>query len=128
MSRMTAAALASAVLVSAACATGYAVVHPMSADYDCPCNDTETVAALMDLYNSASGPNWENSFNWATTASVCFWSGVSCNGTAAHQELSIDVSGNGLNGTIPTSLLSLSSLVAFNANENLGLALPALSK
>ena len=38
-------------------------------------------AALIDLFNAASGIGWTHYANWNTAAAMCMWAGVTCNST-----------------------------------------------
>jgi len=60
-----------------------------------------TRAALMDFYQSTNGPtNWLRRHNWGSGLSICQWDNIQCsNGTFI-----LDVSANGLQGTIPVSI------------------------
>jgi gliding motility-associated-like protein len=63
--------------------------------------------ALVDLYNSTSGPQWKNSTNWLTTQPLGTWYGIGVSGT---QVISIRLSTNGLVGSLPGSLGNLTAL------------------
>jgi Leucine-rich repeat (LRR) protein len=65
-------------------------------------------AALIDLYNFTTGSAWANKTDWlSTTVSECDWYGVTCTGNHVTQ---IDLHGNNLVGTIPSSIGSLTFL------------------
>jgi len=70
--------------------------------------------ALVDLYNSTDGTNWERNGNWNVTNEPCGWYGVLCSGHVTNLYLSV----NQLSGTIPDSLGSLSNLVSLELSHN----------
>lgn len=59
-------------------------------------------SALVDLYNSTNGKNWRKKSNWCTSASVSSWQGVTTDEEG--YVVGIDLFGNNLIGTIPSSL------------------------
>lgn len=66
--------------------------------------------ALVALYNAANGPAWINN-NWLIPGTPgdkpCGWSGVGCeNGRIT----SLDVSGENLQGTLPSAIGNLTAL------------------
>jgi Leucine-rich repeat (LRR) protein len=65
-------------------------------------------AALMALYNSTNGDNWYNNTGWGTEASYCEWFGVTCDQNG--QVKIIDLSFNGLTGTLPSEIGDLPML------------------
>src|SRR5437660_162780 len=78
--------------------------------------------ALVDLYNSTDGPNWYFNDGWLT-GPVNTWTGIKVTGTRVTW---IDLIGNNLKGSIPSSLGNLANLdvlalgsyaVAFEFNE-----------
>ena len=75
--------------------------------------------ALIALYNSTGGVNWNNNTNWNTTAPVDTWFGVTTNATGNVINIDLnptnDIAGaNNLSGTLPTELGNLQSLVALD--------------
>jgi len=71
---------------------------------------TEERDALIALYNSTDGPNWIDSTNWlGTPGTECSWAGVTCDADGNHIQ-QLDLSGNNLNGHIPTKLENLTQL------------------
>ena len=65
------------------------------------------VQALIDIYDSTNGDHWRDNTNWIMNDDTCSWYGIQC--TEDHI-FSIDLSNNGLNGTIPDSIGNLSEL------------------
>eukprot|EP01083_Nonionella_stella_P027908 76867_1 len=81
--------------------------------------DTETERnALIDLYSATNGDNWTTS--WQTvqlkTGDICNLRGVKCNDEA--HVCSIDLSSNGLVGTIPDSIGQLTDLHGLDLGGN----------
>lgn len=74
--------------------------------------------ALKALYAATDGDNWTNNTNWDTTGAtcdVCDWHGVICtNGRVTN----ITLNNNGLAGSIPTTLSSLSKITIFDLGNN----------
>lgn len=70
---------------------------------------------LVDLYNNTNGPGWIHNQNWLTTAPVRNWYGV----TVVHGKVSrLLLPANGLSGSIPASIGSLSGLITLNLSTN----------
>jgi Leucine-rich repeat (LRR) protein len=83
------------------------------------------VAALRDLFvatggaaSSGSNATWRNTENWLVPGmSMCSWYGISCavfftdpsnaSGSSFQRVTSVDMSGNGLDGTLPPSIGNL---------------------
>jgi Leucine-rich repeat (LRR) protein len=64
--------------------------------------------ALMVLYNSTNGDGWFNDTGWGTDSSHCDWYGVTC---SEHEHVTIiDLSFNGLTGTLPPEIGNLPML------------------
>ena len=83
-----------------------------SADY-APLVDS---LALVDLYNSTGGSNWTNNSNWLTTAPLSSWYGITVSGGNV---TGINLNnGNGLRGTIPTSIGNLTHLTNIDLSNN----------
>ena len=84
--------------------------------------------ALIALYNSTNGPNWAVSTNWASEAPLGTWYGVSTNSAGRVDSLLLD--GNGLRGSIPPELGTLTNLrfLSIGANYLVGSIPPELGK
>jgi hypothetical protein len=63
--------------------------------------------ALIDLYNSTSGSNWQYNDNWATPAPVATWYGIR---TISGRVSEIMLPGRGIAGPLPPSIGGLQSL------------------
>ena len=72
---------------------------------------------LFLLYFSLKGEQWGDQGGWAQQTNECGWSGVSC--TFHSQEvLSVDVSGNNADGTIPPAIGLLGSMQSLRFGQN----------
>ena len=72
--------------------------------------------ALTELYHTAGGRHWKNNWSWTTDRPLDSWTGVT---TDRHGRVTkLDLSGNGLEGTIPSSLGNLSNLKELNLSGN----------
>ena len=63
--------------------------------------------ALMMLYSSTNGANWENNRDWDVTNMPCNWGGVGC---SDGHVWSLSLDSNQLSGLIPPELGNLSNL------------------
>ena len=63
---------------------------------------------LVALYNATNGPNWRNNTNWLSAAPLNQWHGVTTDANGRVTRL--DLSGNGLSGTLPSELGRLTNL------------------
>ena len=64
--------------------------------------------ALIALYTSTAGIDWENSTNWnGPPGTECDWHGVSCSNSSVYN---IDLANNQLKGTIPSEIGNLQNL------------------
>ena len=73
-------------------------------------------AALEALYDATNGANWGDKTNWNSSAPLDEWYGVftSANGRVTRLVLT----GNGLTGSIPSSLGSLTNLIQLSLSNN----------
>lgn len=97
---------------------------------------TQELKVLADIYNGTQGGNWYNdqrgSRPWFGNFDPCTWHGLACTPPDANgvQHISkLDLSGNGLNGTLPPSVQDLTFLrdLDFSLNDKLGGSIPAVS-
>eukprot|EP01084_Bolivina_argentea_P101625 182161_1 len=72
--------------------------------------------ALMDIYDSTNGDQWITNDNWATN-DECTWYGIGCHADKAHV-MSIDLSNNGLNGSIANSIGNFTELTVLQLYGN----------
>ena len=81
------------------------------------CTDTRAEwYALAQFYSATDGANWTNSDNWLTEAPLEVWYGVSTGNDGRVTEL--DLTANGLTGSLPSELAQLSSLQELRLGEN----------
>ena len=73
-------------------------------------------AALVDLYNGTGGANWTDNTNWLSNEALGRWLGVITDSDGRVTDLYLD--SNGLNGSIPTSLVNLTELHALFLSGN----------
>eukprot|EP00562_Extubocellulus_spinifer_P013816 CAMPEP_0178558590 /NCGR_PEP_ID=MMETSP0697-20121206/10490_1 /TAXON_ID=265572 /ORGANISM="Extubocellulus spinifer, Strain CCMP396" /LENGTH=2669 /DNA_ID=CAMNT_0020191701 /DNA_START=259 /DNA_END=8268 /DNA_ORIENTATION=- len=71
---------------------------------------------LESIYYAASGAQWNDNDGWTTDADVCSWYGVSCDGNS--NVISLDLSDNNLEGSIPSDIFKLSSLTELDLQSN----------
>ena len=73
-------------------------------------------AALVAFYNATDGANWENNDNWVSDRPIGEWRGVTTD--ASGRVVQLVLPENQLNGTIPTELGDLKSLVLLSLSSN----------
>ncbi|NME70209.1 T9SS type A sorting domain-containing protein [Flammeovirga aprica] len=71
--------------------------------------------ALVDIYNKLGGDFWKNTNNWMTDADVSEWYGVS---VIDRKVVAINLSNNGLWGTIPPSIAHLQYITSLDLSVN----------
>ena len=76
-------------------------------------NDREILVAF---YNATNGPNWENNQKWLTGQPLDHWYGVDTDEEG--NVTGLFLSGNGLQGTLPSELGGLSSLTHLDLGGN----------
>ena len=105
--------------------------HPDSHYGPWPLCNESVLPVLASLYEAMGGPGWTNSDGWLGNGAVEDWHGVASDSLGFVTEL--DLSYNGLSGTVPVVLSELISLTVLRVagNEDLSgrlpLALTALS-
>lgn len=88
---------------------------PGNAYADIPSSERDV---LIEFYESAGGETWRNHTGWGgEPGTECTWYGVGCNSENT-RVASLSLSGNGLNGTIPESLGTLSGLTQIDFRDN----------
>ena len=73
-------------------------------------------AALVAIYDATDGPNWHNSRNWLSDASVGEWHGVRTNSNG--RVVALDLVDNNLSGEIPPEIERLSELTWLRLDGN----------
>lgn len=63
---------------------------------------TDEYDALVALYNSTDGDNWNFNTNWLVNPDVCTWYGITCDVSGNVAEISLDF--NNLVGTLPSEI------------------------
>jgi hypothetical protein len=83
-------------------------------------DDPEQRGALLALFIRTDGWNWAWKDGWGTTESYCTWHGVTCD--EEHNVVSLQLSHNHLNGTLPSRWSDLSHLewLDLHANDLIG--------
>ncbi|MBL7993886.1 immunoglobulin domain-containing protein [bacterium] len=71
--------------------------------------------ALVDLYDNTGGGTWTNSTNWKSANPVGLWFGVTVSNGRA---IAVNLSGNNLTGTIPSSIGNLTNLTQLQLFSN----------
>ena len=96
---------------------GSARVHVVLSSDPSPCNQLpeSEKQALIALYTSTDGDNWGDNTGWLVDSDPCNWYGVTCMGGHV---TNLDLSGNGLNGTLPPELGNLIQLTWLNLSRN----------
>ena len=70
--------------------------------------DASARSVLVDVYESALGSGWLTATNWLSgTIPPCSWAGVGCVNSVV---VSLSLAGNGLGGTLSTSLGLLTAM------------------
>lgn len=79
--------------------------------------------ALVALYNDLDGSNWPNQSNWLS-GNLNSWEGIV---VSDHTVVGIDLSNNGLSGTVPADLANIDQLDSLNLSGNQINGLPLLT-
>ena len=72
--------------------------------------------ALVALYESTDGENWQQNRNWLSDAPLSDWHGVSTDGDG--RVVALELSGNNLVGTLPPELSTLTRLALLDVSAN----------
>ena len=72
--------------------------------------------ALIALYNATDGDNWSNNDNWLSSKPIGEWYGVTANERGRVTKL--DLTENGLHGTLPSDLGNLTNLTTLYLSHN----------
>lgn len=79
------------------------------------CNEADA-AALQAVYEAADGPNWTNADGWLGEAATGEWHGITTDSLG--RVVSLDLTGNGLAGRVPTALGELARLTVLRLGSN----------
>jgi len=78
-------------------------------------NDGSETSILLDFFGATYGTSWNQTTGWDNSADVCSFYGVKCvNGLVS----TIDLTGNGLRGTVPSSIFKLPQLTELILSKN----------
>ncbi|CAN0069798.1 unnamed protein product [Pylaiella littoralis] len=73
-------------------------------------------SVLLTFFKATNGPAWKVNSGWGTDADISDWHGVSVDNWG--RVVKLELSGNGLNGTIPTELEGLQDLLHLDLSHN----------
>ena len=83
----------------------------------CPSrSENPTWSALITLFETTDGENWNTNTNWFTNAPFSSWYGVSVD--VNDHVIGINLSNNDLSGSVPSQLADISSLQRLNLSGN----------
>lgn len=85
--------------------------------YEFGTNDNSATSILLDLFAATLGNGWKNSSGWADSSDVCTYFGVLCDGAGRINK--IDLTDNGLKGSVPSSIFKLSELNELTLSRNM---------
>jgi Leucine-rich repeat (LRR) protein len=74
--------------------------------------------ALVALYNTTNGPDWDESADWGVEANPCDWSGVGCSGGDQGSVTFLGRANVGMAGPIPPALADLDALRVLSLGGN----------
>ena len=81
-----------------------------------PCAPPTDREVLEDLYAALGGAQWANADNWNTNAPFEDWQGITLDGQGRVSRL--DLRGQGLDGTLPSSIATLTYLTHLTLDDN----------
>lgn len=77
---------------------------------------------LSLLYSSTYGKKWRINNNWMSNQTICSWYGITCDSLSRSSEFEhitrIELSFNGLSGTVPSEIFQLLSLEMLDLSNN----------
>jgi hypothetical protein len=76
---------------------------------------TAECKALIALYESTDGANWENNTGWNVTNTPCSWNGVTCQGKHVTR---LSLGDNNLKGSISAKFFKLKKLESIELSDN----------
>ena len=79
-------------------------------------NDGSEASVLSDFFSATFGASWTQNSGWETSADICTFYGVECDGSG--RVAKIDLTQNGLKGTVPGSIFKLSQLTDLTLSKN----------
>lgn len=79
--------------------------------------ESDPRSALLAVYDAMGGPEWRRNDNWATDAPIDTWYGVA-RSYGSRYGIQLDLSENGLFGSIPPEIGQLKSLETLNLTRN----------
>eukprot|EP00934_Nitzschia_sp_Nitz4_P009292 Nitzschia sp. Nitz4//scaffold76_size158648//141429//149315//NITZ4_002570-RA/size158648-processed-gene-0.274-mRNA-1//-1//CDS//3329557917//9282//frame0 len=79
-------------------------------------DDSSELSILSDFYGATLGTSWAQTTGWTDSSDPCDFYGVTCN--TAGEVIAIDLTSNGLRGTVPSSLFKLPSLTELVLSHN----------
>ncbi|KAG7365801.1 RHS repeat-associated core domain containing protein [Nitzschia inconspicua] len=78
-----------------------------------------TYFALATLYFTANGKSWRNNSGWMSSEEhLCHWTGVTCIQTEIPTLVGLNLSNNGLSGTLPTEIGLLTNITSLSLSHN----------
>ena len=79
-------------------------------------NTHPDLPTLSSIYNALGGSSWKKSDNWLDGCDPCDWLGVTCN--AEGRVIGLDLSNNGLSGSLPPEIGQLTELQNLDLGQN----------
>ena len=79
-------------------------------------NNSSEASILSDFFSATFGASWSKNPGWASSADICTFYGVECDGSG--HVAKIDLTNNGLKGTVPGSIFKLPQLTELTLSKN----------